>query len=160
MRILRFARSAAVALIVLSGCSDGGPTSPTEPRLPEPTSELAGEWHGTISYTGDACASEDVVATAADAPSGLRVRLNVVSLCYGGSIAFFLDQPTPAISGSAELIYNGSCLSIFGSSTNGAPLKGQVTGTTNGDALHLETTSFTHALVDCRRPGVTLELVR
>ena len=156
MRILRFPRIAVAALLVFSACSDGGPSSPTEPRLTEPTNELAGEWHGTISYAGNSCASEDVATTAV--PWGTRVRLNVRSLCYG-NIVFLLDEPTPAVSGSADVTYSGSCQSFFGS-INRPALKGEVTGTINGEALHLETTSFSLSIVSCSRPGVTLDLVR
>jgi hypothetical protein len=144
------------ALLVFISCKDGGPTSPTEPRPAEPTSALAGEWHGTMSYAGGGCASEEVNATAT--PEGARVRLNVRSLCHG-SVTFLLEEQPLAISGSAELRYNGPCNSIFGTVSR-PTLRANVSGSMDGGRLHLETTSFTMPIVNCSRPAVTLDLIR
>ena len=156
MRQRWFPGLVGAALLVFGSCKDGGPTSPTEPRPAEPTSALTGEWHGTMSYAAGGCASEEVNATAT--PEGARVRVNVRSLCDGG-VVFVLDEQSLAVSGSAELRYNGSCTSIFGTA-NRPTLKANVSGTIDGERLHLETTSFTMPLVNCSRPAMTLELTR
>ena len=156
MRHRWFPGLVGAALLVFISCKDGGPTSPTEPRPTEPTSALGGEWHGTMSYAGGTCVSEEVDATAS--PEGSRVRLNVRSLCHG-SVVFLLEEQPLAVSGSAELHYDGSCDSIFGQVSRPS-LRANVSGTIDGGRLHLETTSFTMPIVNCSRPAVTLELVR
>jgi len=156
MRNRWFSGLVGAALLVFSSCKDGGPTSPTEPRPTEPTIALAGEWHGTMSYAGGECVSEQVDATART--EGAQVRLNVQSLCHG-SVVFLLDEPPLAVSGSAELRYNGSCASIFGTVSR-PTLRANVSGSMDGGRLHLETTSFTMPIVNCRRPAVTLDLIR
>ena len=152
---------AAAAMLVLVACD--GATSPTEPILREPTptpppaGSLTGAWHGTMSYRGGDCVPEEVTATAALEGSGLR--LNLRSVCHG-NVVFRLQEQLAAVSGSAEVVYNGSCNSIFGMVSR-PTLTATASGTVDPSGLHLDTTTFGVSYVlTCTRPGVTLDLVR
>jgi hypothetical protein len=145
---------AGAAMLALAACNEGG--SPTEPIPTDPTGSLVGEWHGTMSYAGGECASEEVDATASLEGSG--VRMEVRSLCHG-RVVFLLNERPPFVSGNAEVVYAGLCDSFVGP-VRGLTLKANVSGTMDNERLHLETERFTLTWVNCSRPGVTLELVR
>ena len=155
MRNRRFSGLAGAALLVLTACSDGAPTSPTEPT----TSPLVGEWHGTMSYTGGECGSEEVSASASR--QGSDVRLEVLSRCYG-YVVLHLDDSSQALRGDASVRYQRSCTTFLGPVTS-PTLKANVSGTGDRGRLHLETTEFsmyTGLATPCSRPPMTLDLVR
>ena len=151
---------AAAATLALAACD--GATSPTEPILREPTprppaNSLVGAWHGTMSYRGGDCASEEVNATVT--PDGTGLRLNLRSLCYG-HVVFRLQEQVAAVTGTAEVVYNGSCNSIFGIVSR-PTLPATASGTADGTRIHLETENFgVYYVLSCTRPGVILELAR